>query len=92
MGQRVHLQLSEVVQNPDVEVTLRHVPIVESEDPTDGNRQLVAIVAAYGVEIMFDAELYEGKIFLEMDFNQWSSSFGDKYKFVSSLGCSFTVN
>lgn len=92
MGQRVHLQLSEVVQNPDVEVTLRHVPIVESSDSTDGNRQLVAIVAAYGVEIMFDAELYEGKIFLEMDFNQWSSSFEEKYKFVASLGCSFTVN
>lgn len=92
MGQRVHLQLSEVVQNPNVEVTLRHVPIVESEDPIDGNKQLVAIVAAYGVEIMFDAELYEGKIFLETDFNQWSSSFGEKYKFVASLGCSFTVN
>ena len=92
MGQRVHLQLSEVVQNPDVEVTLRHVAIVEPEGIENGDKCLVAVVSAYGVEFMFDADLYEGKIFLEMDFNQWSSSFEEKYKFVASLGCSFTVN
>lgn len=91
MSQRVHLKLSEIVLNPEVEVTLRHISVVEPEGIENGDTALVAVVSAYGVEFMFDASVHGGEIHLEMSFNAWSPNFFDKYKFVASLGCSFTV-
>lgn len=102
MGRRVHINLADIVVNPNVTVEIYSTNVVESEGVEEGDKQQLAKVVILDTDdsgdlsgdkssCLFDVVAYEGQVTLEMDFNPWSVTFSEKLKFVFNLSCPFTV-